>query len=165
MKLFISICLLLAFGACQNPKHNQATQEGAIKPIKKLDGDYSEVIRIEDSILKDEADTSKMAKMTFDETSFNFGTVDEGDIVKHTFVYTNTGHKPLLLKVAHSTCGCTVPHYNTNSMLQPGEQDSIVVVFNTLNKKKNQVKPITVIANSYPNKVKLYLRGYVNPKQ
>ncbi len=159
--LFLFFGLTMIFG-CQNT--TAETKDDTFKAVKKPDGDYSEIIRIEDSVFGDEKDTSLMAKMDFEAPVYDFGTVHEGDIVKHTFLYKNTGKRPLMLKVAHSTCGCTVPHYNTNTPLQPGDTDSIVVVFNTTNKIKKQNKPITVIANSHPNKVKLYLRGYVEPK-
>jgi len=162
--LFLS-ALLLLFSSCQDsPQGTKNHKDPIIKAHKKADGDYSEIIRIEDSILDGDRDTSSMAKMSFEEKIYDFGTVNEGDIVKHTFRYKNTGKRPLMLKVAHSTCGCTVPHYNTNTPLQPGEIDSIVVTFDTTNKTEKQNKPITVIANSYPNKVKLYLRGFVNQK-
>jgi len=153
------------FSSCQNATSDKkANRDDTIKAHKKADGDYSEIIRIENSILDGERDTSSMAKMTFEENIFDFGTVNEGDIVKHTFRYKNTGKRPLMLKVAHSTCGCTVPRYNTNTPLQPGEIDSIIVTFDTTNKPEQQNKPITVIANSHPNKVKLYLRGFVKQK-
>ena len=162
--LFI-LTVIFALPSCQNSSQDTKDNENrAIQSHKKADGDYSEIIRIEDSILDGERDTSVMAKMTFPETVYDFGTVNEGDIVKHTFHYKNTGKRPLMLKVAHSTCGCTVPHYNTDTPLQPGDMDSIVVTFDTTNKAEKQNKPITVIANSYPNKVKLYLRGFVKQK-
>ncbi len=158
--------LLLVWTSCQNTStHTTEKDTRVVKPVKRADGDYSEIIRIEDSILDEHADTNAMAKMTFDNPIFDFGTVEEGDIVNHTFHYQNTGKKPLMLKVAHSTCGCTVPHYNKDIPLPPGKRDSIVITFNTANKPNRQNKPITVVANSYPNKVKLYLRGYVNEKK
>lgn len=163
MKYFVAVLIFTAFGlmSCQNA--DTKGKDPAVKAVKAPNDDYSEIIRIEESIFGDEKDTALMAKMTFEEPIFNFGTVEEGDIVKHTFVYKNTGQRPLMLKVAHSTCGCTVPHYNTNTPLEPGDIDSIVVTFNTTHKTEKQNKPITVIANSYPNKVKLYLQGYVKP--
>ncbi len=165
MKYLIFFSILLFWTGCQNSTPIKSKDNRVVKPVKKANGDYSEIIRIEDSILDEHADTNAMAKMTFENPIFDFGIVNEGDIVKHTFHYKNTGRKPLMLKVAHSTCGCTVPHYNAETPLPPGERDSIVVTFNTTNKPNRQSKPITVVANSYPNKVKLYLRGYVNEKK
>jgi len=160
--LLLLITISILSPSCQEPSNDSNSHK--IKAYKKADGDYSNIIRIEDSILEGDQDTSSMAKMTFDETVYDFGTVNEGDLVKHTFRYKNTGKRPLLLKVAHSTCGCTVPKYNTDTPLQPGGIDSIVVIFDTKNKTEKQNKAITVIANSHPNKVKLYLRGFVKQK-
>ncbi len=163
--LLLLFSIFLAISGCQDSSQDtKAEGIRKIKAHKKADGDYSEIIRIEDSVLDGERDTSLMAKMSFEEEVYDFGIVNEGDIVKHTFRYKNTGKRPLMLKVAHSTCGCTVPHYNTNTPLEPGDIDSIVVTFDTTNKTEKQNKPITVIANSYPNKVKLYLRGFVKQK-
>lgn len=160
--LLLLITISILSPSCQESSNDSNSHK--IKAYKKADGDYSNIIRIEDSILEGDQDTSSMAKMTFDETVYDFGTVNEGDLIKHTFRYKNTGKRPLLLKVAHSTCGCTVPKYNTNTPLQPGGIDSIVVIFDTKNKPEKQNKTITVIANSHPNKVKLYLRGFVKQK-
>jgi len=165
MKYSALIFLVVAWVACQNDAQSPKTsKKPAVQAHKKANGDYSEIIRIEDSIFEDDVDTSLMAKMQFEETVYDFGEVNEGDIVKHTFRYKNVGKRPLLLKVAHSTCGCTVPHYNSATPIPPGGMDSIVVVFNTTNKTERQEKPITVIANSHPNKVILYLRGLVKQK-
>jgi len=40
--------------------------------------------------------------------SFDFGTVTEGEIVSHTFSFTNTGSEPLIISDAKGSCGCTV---------------------------------------------------------
>jgi hypothetical protein len=49
--------------------------------------------------------------MTFDRTEHNFGTINEGDIVETSFVFTNTGNSDLMISDARGSCGCTVPEY------------------------------------------------------
>jgi len=49
--------------------------------------------------------------MAFDESVFDFGEVESGDIVEHTYVFKNTGEGPLLISNATASCGCTVPSW------------------------------------------------------
>ncbi len=109
-------------------------------------------------------DTLLIAKFDFPEPFFDFGTVDEGEIVEHKFQFKNNGYVPLVISNATSTCGCTVPEY-PKEPIAPGESSLITVKFNTVGKTLAQTKPITIFANTYPNETKVYLKGYVKPKQ
>ncbi|MDH5379626.1 MAG: DUF1573 domain-containing protein, partial [Cyclobacteriaceae bacterium] len=44
----------------------------------------------------------------FEKTDHDFGTITDGDIVKHTFTFKNTGDAPLIIQSARGSCGCTV---------------------------------------------------------
>ena len=92
-------------------------------------------------------DTTLVAKMTFEETTYEFGTVLEGKQVEHIFKFKNTGKVPLLITDAKATCGCTVPKYPEET-IAPGESGEISVRFNTSGKKEDQNKPVTLIANT-----------------
>ena len=48
-------------------------------------------------------------KIGFPEVQWDFGTINQGDIVKHDFVITNEGENDLILKEVKPTCGCTAP--------------------------------------------------------
>jgi hypothetical protein len=111
----------------------------------------------------DELDTTQVAKMVFEEMVYFFGEVEEGEIVEKTFYFVNEGVKPLSIKDARTTCGCTVPSY-PESLINPGDKDSIYVRFDTKNKEGYQNKTVTIIANTYPNKTIVSLKGKVNPK-
>lgn len=108
-------------------------------------------------------DTNSIAKFSFTETTFDFGTVKEGAEVKHTFEFTNIGKAPLLISDARSTCGCTVPQWPENA-IPPGGSGSIDVVFKTAGKQNKQQKPVTISANTYPPSTVIYLKGNVTPK-
>jgi hypothetical protein len=62
-------------------------------------------------------------------------TIDYGEVSKETdngirtFVFTNTGDEPLIIKNVKSTCGCTVPTKPTDPIL-PGKSDKIQVKYN-----------------------------------
>ena len=51
------------------------------------------------------------AAFKFAEEEFNFGTIMQGDQVKHDFEFTNTGKEPLIIANAAGSCGCTVPEW------------------------------------------------------
>lgn len=108
-------------------------------------------------------DTVNVAKMTFTEVDYNFGKVTAGDVVEKEFSFVNTGKIPLLITDARSTCGCTVPEW-PKQLIQPGESGVISVVFDTKNKSGDQVKPITITANTYPVATSLRLIGQVDEK-
>jgi len=109
------------------------------------------------------SDTANVAKLIFEETRFDFGTVNEGDKVSHTFAFTNKGVQPLLIGDARSTCGCTVPKWPREA-IAPGGSGKVEVVFDTTNKPNQQHKPITITANTFPSKTVLHLEGMVTPK-
>lgn len=101
--------------------------------------------------------------MAFEENgTFDFGTVTEGEIVSHTFKFTNTGSEPLIISDAKGSCGCTVPSKPT-APIAPGEAGEITVQFNSKNKKGARNQKVTVTANTNPAQTFIYLTGTVNP--
>jgi hypothetical protein len=107
-------------------------------------------------------DTVNVAKMEFEGQDFDFGTVKQGTIVKHTFKFKNVGKVPLVITKVHGTCGCTTPEWN-KSTIAPNGSDEIKVEFDTKNAVEQQLKVITVDANIYPAQTTLRLRGFVQP--
>jgi len=84
-------------------------------------------------------DTTLVAKMSFEETVHEFGTVLEGAQVEHVFKFKNTGKVPLLISDAKATCGCTASSY-PKEPVAPGASSEIAVRFNTAGKKNEQSK-------------------------
>jgi hypothetical protein len=125
-------------------------------------GPISEIIR-NPATANQPLDTVNVARISFEETEFNFGEVFEGDNVVHTFNFSNTGKVPLLISDARSSCGCTVPEWPKQA-IAPGERSSMKVVFNTTDRPEAQRKEVVVTANTYPSKTKIALTGYVRPK-
>jgi hypothetical protein len=108
-------------------------------------------------------DSAPKAVFSFEETEFDFGTVNEGDIVNHTYTFTNTGKSPLVIDKATASCGCTVPDW-PRQPIGVGETGEIKVRFNTKNKPNQQIKMISIIANTEPSLTRLRIKGYVTPK-
>lgn len=108
-------------------------------------------------------DTVNVAKLTFEETVFDFGDVDEGALVEHVFRFKNTGKIPLLISDARSTCGCTVPAW-PKEPIAPGQSGEINVKFDTKGKNNLQKKPVTITANTYPATTVVQIVGVVRGK-
>ncbi|MEL7221634.1 MAG: DUF1573 domain-containing protein [Bacteroidota bacterium] len=108
------------------------------------------------------APTGPTTSMTFAETTFDFGTVDEGELVSHTYSFTNTGDETLVLSDAKGSCGCTVPKW-PREPIAPGQSADITVEFNSKNKKGKRNQKVTITANTNPPQTFIYLTGEVNP--
>lgn len=100
---------------------------------------------------------------TFEETSFDFGNIDEGTVAEHVFSFTNTGDAPLIISNARGSCGCTVPEW-PRTPIAPGATGSIKVSFNSSGKPGNQKKTVTITANTVPNTKILNISAQVAPK-
>lgn len=104
------------------------------------------------------------AKIEFQETSFNYGTISEtaGKAV-HVFEFKNTGDAPLILTNVRAGCGCTTPEWNRQP-IAPGEKGSIKVSYDPRNRPGSFVKSVTVNSNASNNVVSLTIRGNVTRK-
>ncbi|MDH7448439.1 DUF1573 domain-containing protein [Aquimarina sp. 2201CG14-23] len=101
--------------------------------------------------------------LSFEEAEFDFGTVTEGDILKHTFSFTNTGTAPLVIVNAKGSCGCTVSDW-PKEPIAPGASEDLVVTFNTNGKPNLQTKQVTLTTNTAEGKQILKIKAMVTPK-
>ncbi|MCC6796099.1 MAG: DUF1573 domain-containing protein [Candidatus Hydrogenedentes bacterium] len=67
-------------------------------------------------------------------TVFEFGSVRQAAIVKHTFQVTNTGKEPVTVTRVQSTCGCTVADVEKNTVIEPGKSLDVPVQLKTRGK-------------------------------
>jgi hypothetical protein len=102
--------------------------------------------------------------ITFTENKFDFGTIKEGDVVKHTFTFKNTGNKPLVVSAVNVTCGCTTPDW-TKTPVEPGKTGFIVAQFNSTGKPGQNHKVITVVSNSATGNVPLSFTATATPRE
>lgn len=151
--LISSIAFIAGFISCNQPEKAAEVKGGG--------GPNSDLVRNSVSAVGP-VDTNSFARITFEEPIFDFGEVNEGTIVQHTFKFTNTGKVPLTIMKARSSCGCTVPEW-PEAPIPPGGRGEIKVKFDTEGKGQKQKKAVTVTANTYPNETVVELVGVVNP--
>jgi hypothetical protein len=100
------------------------------------------------------------AVISFREYEHDFGKIAEGEKVACIFTFENTGKGPLVLSSVTSSCGCTVPKYDTKP-IAPGGTGIVEVVFDTSGRSGRQTKSITVSSNASKPIVLLRISGDV----
>ena len=102
-------------------------------------------------------------KISFEEKSYNFGDITQGDRVTYVFEFENIGNEPLILSDVRTTCGCTAPEWPRDPVA-PGAKASLKVVFNSAGKMGMQNKVITVMSNAVNNPERVKITGNVLAK-
>ncbi len=98
--------------------------------------------------------------MEFDNETFEFENIAVGSTVKHSFKFTNTGKKALLLFDVKASCGCTVLKGWPKEPIAPGESGEIPIEF-TPNVTGQNEKSVSIVANTIPSTKKLSIKGTV----
>ncbi|MFH0866441.1 MAG: DUF1573 domain-containing protein, partial [Bacteroidota bacterium] len=128
------------------------------------------------------AQNKKSPKIVFENETFDFDTIKEGDTVKFSFQFKNTGKSNLIIRKVRSSCGCTATQIvgdnpkkkkkkdiagsgGTEFFYKKGKGGKIYVVFNSSGRKGDLHKTITVITND-PEKsvITLNIKGKVLAK-
>jgi hypothetical protein len=134
LPLIVAVSIILF--SCDIRKQEKKPDEIATEPIKD-----STIVAIIDSV-------------------YDFGKVNEGEMVEHRFQFKNTGSKPLTIINAQASCGCTVPE-KPEEPIQPGAIGFIKVKFNSDKRPGEARKTITVTSNARPEFPVLILKGTV----
>ena len=108
--------------------------------------------------------TQPTTTIQYESEKFNFGVVDEGEVVKHVYKFKNTGTEPLIISNAKGSCGCTVPTW-PKEPVPPGGTGELKVEFNSKGKPGPQSKRVTVTANTTPTETFLEIAGEVRGKE
>lgn len=100
-----------------------------------------------------------IVKMLWAETQFDFGTIEKGTPVTHSFEFRNSGDAPLLISNVKTSCGCTVSAYPKEPIM-PGESEKIKVTYNAA-KSGLFNKKVTVLSNADKTNYSLSIKGEV----
>jgi hypothetical protein len=108
------------------------------------------------------ADTNAAGpKIAFDQAVFDFGKVKAGELVKHSYTFTNTGDAELEVTAVQPSCGCTTAGDWTHKVAA-GQTGTIAVQFNSANFNGAVFKTVTVTCNDKANgKPVLQLKGTI----
>ena len=161
LSVFILVIIEL-FGISRNSLF-RATHENDNGVFYSKDGEvyhgeiYPEQIKHRDEIVAKMPRTS----MQFYETTYNFGTISRGKIVKHTFKFKNTGLNPLMIAKTDVTCGCTVTDFPYDA-IPPGQDGDLTIEFNSTGKSGYQHNNIVVHSNANPEVVTISIEADVN---
>jgi len=108
--------------------------------------------------------TNKSPKIFCEGSSYNFGTVDNTKIIKHTFIIKNIGDDVLKISYIRVSCGCTVIKIKEKNIL-PGGKTELKVELDLSGTEGEQFKDILIESNDPDNKFyKLYLKGITKAK-
>jgi hypothetical protein len=122
------------------------------------DPELSEVQRKEN-----EAKAMPKTKIEFAEMRHNFGTITEGEKVKHAFKFKNTGDQPLLVYNVVAGCGCTTPSWSKD-LVMPGQEGEIQVEFNSESRPGQQSKNVLVYSNGQDESISIGFDVFVEKK-
>jgi len=104
-------------------------------------------------------DPSSMAKFKWEETTHNFGKIQQGKPVSTEFTFTNAGSTPLVISNVKGSCGCTVTQY-TKEPIAPGKTGTVKATFNAAAMGAFN-KSVRVTANVEGGNETLFIKGEV----
>jgi len=157
----ILVAGIVGFASCDGEQtaETEETTAEAETPIAN-----AEATKTDQATFEQQAEETKSTlpptTMVFAETEHDFGTITDGDKVKHTFSFTNTGENPLVISNAKGSCGCTVPKW-PREPIAPGASADIEVEFNSSKKLGKQTKTVTINANTEPEQTFLKISAQV----
>jgi len=165
VRMFVLMLVIFSVGACTDKKleNNIKSLEKRVAALEKRTGVTTPANTAEPTAASI-TESGELPVLAFETTEYNFGTVQEGDIVNYTFKFTNTGKTPLLISKATATCGCTVPQWPKDPV-GVGETGEISVKFNTKNRTNMQTKYVNINANTKPEITRLKISGNVLPNE
>ncbi len=116
--------------------------------------------KVEGSTVEAKVPSGPLTTIKFTEEDYNFGKVEQGQVVEHSFEFKNTGKEPLIISDCRASCGCTIPEWPRDP-IAPGATSKITAKFNTAGKSSDQKKVITVSANTEPMETFISVAGFV----
>lgn len=111
-------------------------------------------------------DQKNFPHIEVDPQAYNFGQVNFGQIVKHTFVVKNKGSKVLKIKNVATSCACTTAQIS-QTQIAPGKTAPLYVTYDTgamtpQKGKGNQKRAIYIKSNDPQSPLKtITLKAYV----
>lgn len=100
-------------------------------------------------------------EITFEETRFDFGRIDEADgDVSHDFQFTNTGTEPLIIKQVITGCGCTSAKWS-DKPYKPGAKGTVRITYHPDGRKMESFSIPTEVFTNLKDPATLTVTGEV----
>ncbi len=96
------------------------------------------------------------ARIAFDTLNHDFGKIESGQVVRHDFIYTNTGNAVLEIREVRPGCGCTTAG-TWDKRVEPGQTGKIPIGFNSGSFSGTVTKSVFVSCND-PGQSNVYLQ-------
>ncbi len=140
-------CLVLAMLSTGCEEKTATAESTAEKMEKNADIQQSMAVKSEDSAVEEtEAEDKLHPQVVFEDSVYDFGSIDPGSKNNGSFKFKNEGVGVLKITRIKSTCGCTVPQLKKKEYL-PDESGVINVTFKPGQRKGLQSKSIYVLSN------------------
>lgn len=125
----------------------KVSRDETLYNISQTEADYNKSIY---TVPIDEAqalaDSLPKTAVKWEEDTYDFKEVVEGEKVSHHYKLQNVGNANLHITKVKPSCGCTAS-YCDKEIIKPGETCEVIVEFNSAGKSGTQQKSITVTGN------------------
>ena len=105
-------------------------------------------------------DKDNLPQISFEEDFHDFGKIKSGEKLTYAFKFKNTGKSVLIISNVSTSCGCTISAY-PKQPIQPGEESSVDVSFDSSGRHGLQTKSITVYTNTFPTLTLLRIQSLI----
>ena len=85
---------------------------------------------IENNNPENKKPSGPLGEVKFNDTTFDFGKITDGEVVQHTYTFKNVGKAPMSIVNVEAQCGCTTPEW-TKEVIPVGGEGKITATFNS----------------------------------
>ena len=102
--------------------------------------------------------------LTFATPRYDFATIaEDGGVVSHTFVCTNSSQKPIVILSVSGGCSCTTADFSREPIL-PGRQSSVTIHFDPMNQPAGTLARKVVVTTTEGNAF-ITFTGTITPRK
>jgi len=112
---------------------------------------------------QDTSGDKKKSHAEFEETIYDFGTLEKDADASHIFEFKNTGKIELVVSNVKTSCGCTTPSYSKEP-IKKGKIGTIKVKYDS-RRIGNFNKSVTVYSNADNSPTILRIKGVIKQKE
>lgn len=95
------------------------------------------------------------AEIMKDPNFYDFGSVKEGAVIKHTFMLKNNESEPINIKEVNTSCACTTPTVGAKTVM-PGKEVPIEIAFDTKGYRGDRKRQLFVHTDSKKNALTIF---------